>query len=110
MSGRIAISFVEFPTLVRLRSRSLRFVHAVSGAKLVRLARSPFERGGSLFARPVTDDAVYLQEMLSKLLEGKAERKEPFRCFAFHVARQSGAPYRAEILDIALKRYIDSPK
>jgi len=60
----------------------------------------------SLLARPFTDDAVHLQKMLPKLLKREAERKEPFRGFAFHAARQSLAPYRAELLDVVPERYI----
>ena len=61
----------------------------------------------SLLARPITDDAVHLQKMLPKLLKREAERKEPFRGFAFHAARQSLAPYRAELLDVVPERHID---
>ncbi len=45
--------------------------------------------------------------MLPKLLKHEAERKEPFRRFAFHAARQSLAPYRAELLDVVPERHID---
>jgi hypothetical protein len=41
---------------------------------------------GPLFARPFTDHAVHLEQMLAELLEREAECEEPLHGFAVHVA------------------------
>src|SRR5277367_2262994 len=61
----------------------------------------------ALLVRPFADHAMHLEHVLAKLLKREAERKESFRRFAFHVARQPLVPHRAEFLDVIAERGLD---
>ena len=120
MSGRITVGFVDFAavpfefdrvSVVLLRSFLVRWRTRLKKQPLLgAVVAKDRERGVSLFPRPFTHDAVHLQKMLPKLFKREAECKESFRRFAFHAARQSLAPYRAEFLDVIPERYIDGPQ